>query len=86
MSLNQPIASVKIGRTNRSPSIAQPRFIMFHGVDDPEMRLVFELSEGGRGWDYVLDVLVENFIPVRRGDDIVLVWVPGASATWRGEA
>lgn len=86
MPLNQPTASVKVGRTNYSPHIEVPRFIVFHGVDDPEMRIGFDLAMGGRGWDYILDVLLEDFIPTRRAGNIVLVFVPGASAIWRGEA
>lgn len=85
MSLNQATASVKRSRSVRSPDLA-PTFILFHGAEDPEMRLPFEEEEGGRGWDYILDIMLDDYIPVRRGDDIVMVLVPGSAQRWWGLA
>lgn len=85
MCLNQPTASVKRSPSVRRPDLA-PKFILFHGAEDPEMRLPFEEEEGGRGWDYILDIMADDYIPVRRNDAIVMVLVPRAAQTWWGLA
>jgi hypothetical protein len=85
MSLNQPVASVKRSPSVRSPALA-PKFIMFHGVNDPEMRIPFEEDEGGRGWDYILDIMSDDYIPVRRNDCLVMVLVPCSAQRWWGIA
>ena len=86
MCLNQPTASVKRSRSVRCRDGSAPKYILFHGADDPEMRLPFEEEEGGRGWDYILDIMSDDYIPVRRGDDIVMVLVPRSANTWWGLA
>ncbi len=85
MLINQDVAPVK-GCSHKGAQPPTPKFIMFHGVEAPENRLIFEPEAGGRGGGYILDALADDFIPVRRGDVVVLVLVPGAHKTWRGWA
>ena len=85
MCLNQHLAPVKWLHP-KNERLPPPRWIMFHGQEAPENRLIFDIEAGGRGWGYILDIMLDGFIPVRRGDTVVMVLVPGSFKYWRGWA
>lgn len=85
MLINQDVVAVK-GWNRNDGRPPDPKYIMFHGLEGPENRLVFDADACGRGWDYILDIMLEDLIPFRIRDAVVLFYVRGSCKIWRGWA